>query len=176
MKMLVNAKRIKQLRDQKCWSQLQLSEMAGISLRTLQRVEAKSVASQETIKSIASVFEVDCDTLLAPPPAPMQANQLASVSVSTDTSSATKNDTHIENSSIHAHAALKKRLIVTALIVALAAAFGFWGVFSAFAQSRIDEEQFSLLKSLVSIGLLLGLAGVSYRAYKAGLITRSDLY
>ncbi|GAB5380545.1 MAG: hypothetical protein Alis3KO_40550 [Aliiglaciecola sp.] len=172
MKMLVNAKRIKQLRDQKCWSQLQLSEMAGISLRTLQRVEAKSVASQETVKSIASVLEVDCDTLLADQPLPMQSEP-----VDSDNMKLSENvQTGSHEPQAISQTLLKRRLLIAAFMVAFAAAFGFWGVFSAFAENRIDQEQFSLLKNLVSIGLLVGLAGVGYRAFKAGLISRSDLY
>ncbi|WP_260681528.1 helix-turn-helix domain-containing protein [Aliiglaciecola sp. M165] len=174
MKMLVNAKRIKQLRDQKCWSQLQLSEMAGISLRTLQRVEAKSVASQETVKSIASVLEVDCDTLLADQPLPMQSEPVESDNMKLSENVQTGSHEH-EPQAI-SQTLLKRRLLIAAFMVAFAAAFGFWGVFSAYAENRIDQEQFSLLKNLVSIGLLVGLAGVGYRAFKAGLISRSDFY
>ena len=41
MTMQINAQRVKHLREQKCWSQQQLADMAGISLRTIQRLEAK---------------------------------------------------------------------------------------------------------------------------------------
>ena len=62
--MQIHSHIIKQVRDQKCWSQQQLADMSGISLRTLQRVEAKSVASQETIKALAAVLEIDCEQLV----------------------------------------------------------------------------------------------------------------
>lgn len=174
MKMLVNAKQIKKLRDQKCWSQLQLSEMAGISLRTLQRVEAKSVASQETIKSIAAVLEVDCDSLLNQQP--LQAEQIEVVELQPSASQPINNPSTVTNDQGLSQRQIKKRLIISACFVAFAAAFGFWGVFSAFAENRIDYEQFSLLKNLVSIGLLIGVAGVVYSGFKAGIISRSNFY
>lgn len=62
--MEINAEIIKKYRQKRCWSQLQLAEMAGISMRTLQRVEAQSTASLETIKSIASVLEISSEDLL----------------------------------------------------------------------------------------------------------------
>jgi transcriptional regulator with XRE-family HTH domain len=40
-----------------------LATIAGLSLRTIQRVEAGNNASMETLKSLASVFDVDISTL-----------------------------------------------------------------------------------------------------------------
>ena len=54
---------VKKLREQKHWSQEQVAEMAGLSLRTIQRVEAGNPASKETLKSLASVFEIDISKL-----------------------------------------------------------------------------------------------------------------
>ena len=54
---------IKRLRENKNWSQEQLAQIAGISLRTVQRVEAGNRASLETLKSLAAVFEVELTTL-----------------------------------------------------------------------------------------------------------------
>lgn len=54
---------VKKLREQRSWSQEQLAQMAGISLRTIQRVEAGNRASLETLKCLASVFEVEINTL-----------------------------------------------------------------------------------------------------------------
>lgn len=64
MKTKVNTQKIKELREQRGWSQSQLSEMAGISLRTLQRMEKEENSSIESVKSIASVFEIDFQNLL----------------------------------------------------------------------------------------------------------------
>lgn len=54
---------VKKLRTDKNWSQEQLATMAGLSIRTIQRVECGQVASLETLKSLASVFEVDVSNL-----------------------------------------------------------------------------------------------------------------
>ena len=54
---------VKKLRGQRNWSQEQLAEMAGLSLRTIQRVEAGNKASLETLKALASVFEVELSKL-----------------------------------------------------------------------------------------------------------------
>jgi len=54
---------VKKLRNKKNWSQEQLATLSGLSLRTIQRVEAGNSASLETLKSLASVFEVDISKL-----------------------------------------------------------------------------------------------------------------
>jgi transcriptional regulator with XRE-family HTH domain len=45
------------------WSQEQLADFSGLNVRTIQRVESGQKASLETLKCLASVFEVDIDTL-----------------------------------------------------------------------------------------------------------------
>tara|TARA_R110002110_G_scaffold152003_1_gene344447 strand:+ start:647 stop:1063 length:417 start_codon:yes stop_codon:yes gene_type:complete len=54
---------VKKLREKSKWSQEQLAQLAGVSLRTVQRVEAGNKASLETLKSLASVFEVELSKL-----------------------------------------------------------------------------------------------------------------
>jgi len=54
---------IQKLRLKRGWSQEQLAEASGLSARTIQRVEAGHPGSVETLKSIATVFEVDFSTL-----------------------------------------------------------------------------------------------------------------
>ncbi|SDJ60205.1 helix-turn-helix domain-containing protein [Microbulbifer yueqingensis] len=54
---------VKKLREKHNWSQEQLAVLAGVSLRTIQRVEAGNKASLETLKSLASVFEVELTKL-----------------------------------------------------------------------------------------------------------------
>lgn len=72
--MNINSERVKQIRVQKGWSQEQLSEFCGVNLRTIQRLEKRGTASQETLKALASVFEVDVQTLLnTEAPAPKRA-------------------------------------------------------------------------------------------------------
>ena len=50
---------VKKLRTEKNWSQEQVATFSGLSIRTIQRVESGQSASLETLKSLASVFEVD---------------------------------------------------------------------------------------------------------------------
>ena len=57
---------IQKLRLQRGWSQEQLAELSGLSVRTIQRLERGQTASVESLKSIASVFEVDFSTLKEP--------------------------------------------------------------------------------------------------------------
>ena len=54
---------IKNLRTKHHYSQEQLAQMSGLSLRTIQRVESGQRASLETLKSLAAVFEIDVDVL-----------------------------------------------------------------------------------------------------------------
>ena len=54
---------VKQLRVKNKWSQEQLATMSGLSARTIQRVESGESASFETLKSLASVFEIDMNKL-----------------------------------------------------------------------------------------------------------------
>ncbi len=61
---------IQKLRLQRGWSQQQLAELSGLSVRTIQRIENGSAASTESLKSLASVFEIDFSTLSSEPAMP----------------------------------------------------------------------------------------------------------
>lgn len=54
---------VRKLRLKRGWSQSQLAEMAGVTTRTIQRVEQGQKPSLETCKALASVFEVDLSQL-----------------------------------------------------------------------------------------------------------------
>jgi transcriptional regulator with XRE-family HTH domain len=54
---------LKKLRENRKWSQEQLANMAGLSVRTIQRIERGHKASFESLKSLASVFEVNVSKL-----------------------------------------------------------------------------------------------------------------
>lgn len=54
---------LKRLRENKEWSQDQLATMAGLNVRTIQRIESGKKASLESLKSLASVLEVTISTL-----------------------------------------------------------------------------------------------------------------
>lgn len=54
---------IRKLRLKKGWSQSQLADMAGVTTRTIQRIEQGNKPSMETFKALAAVFEVDLSQL-----------------------------------------------------------------------------------------------------------------
>ncbi|QXP74307.1 helix-turn-helix transcriptional regulator [Tenacibaculum sp. AHE15PA] len=58
----INLRDLKKLRLARHWSQEQLSEMSGLSVRTIQRVEKGENAGLESLKSLAAVFEIDIAT------------------------------------------------------------------------------------------------------------------
>jgi len=57
---------IQKLRLQRGWSQEQLAELSGLSVRTIQRLERGQTASTESLKALASVFELDFNQLKDP--------------------------------------------------------------------------------------------------------------
>jgi transcriptional regulator with XRE-family HTH domain len=57
---------IQKLRLQRGWSQQQLADLSGLSVRTIQRLEQGQVASTESLKSLAAVFEIEFSTLQEP--------------------------------------------------------------------------------------------------------------
>lgn len=52
-----NLRDIKKLRLERHWSQEQLAQMSGLSIRTIQRIENGENAGLESLKSLAAVFE-----------------------------------------------------------------------------------------------------------------------
>ena len=57
---------IQKLRLQRGWSQEQLAEVSGLSVRTIQRLEGGQPASLESSKALAAVFEIDLQRLKEP--------------------------------------------------------------------------------------------------------------
>ena len=57
---------IQKLRLQRGWSQEQLAEVSGLSVRTVQRLERGQPGSLESMKALAAVFETDLDRLKEP--------------------------------------------------------------------------------------------------------------
>ncbi len=57
MEMKINSALIVELRSAKAWSQQHLADVAGLSLRTVQRVENTSSASHDSVKAIAMAFD-----------------------------------------------------------------------------------------------------------------------
>lgn len=54
---------IRKLRLQKGWSQEQLAQVSGLSVRTIQRIERGQTPGLETMKSLAAVFDVELSAL-----------------------------------------------------------------------------------------------------------------
>ena len=54
---------VRKLRLQRGWTQDQLAEFAGLSVRSVQRIERGAEASLESMKALAAVLEVDIATL-----------------------------------------------------------------------------------------------------------------
>ncbi|MEH6535974.1 MAG: helix-turn-helix transcriptional regulator [Psychroserpens sp.] len=55
----INLRDIKEMRLERHWSQDQLAEMSGLSIRTIQRIENGENAGLESLKSLAAVFETN---------------------------------------------------------------------------------------------------------------------
>jgi DNA-binding XRE family transcriptional regulator len=56
--MHINSSLVRKLRKQRSWSQDQLARIAGVSVRTIQRVETDGSGSLETNMALASALEV----------------------------------------------------------------------------------------------------------------------
>lgn len=55
--------KVKQFREERGWPQEQLAAVAGLSPRTIQRIEARKPASFESLKAVATAFGVDVKDL-----------------------------------------------------------------------------------------------------------------
>jgi transcriptional regulator with XRE-family HTH domain len=54
---------IRELRKQKFWSQEQLAQMSGLSIRTIQRIERDQKAGLESLKALSAVFGIEISEL-----------------------------------------------------------------------------------------------------------------
>lgn len=61
---------IRELRLARGWSQEQLAELSGLSVRTIQRLENGQKAGLESLNALAAVFAVPLSALSDPPTAP----------------------------------------------------------------------------------------------------------
>lgn len=71
--MKMNGILLKKLRVAANWSQEQLSEKSGLSLRTIQRLENGGNASIESVRVLAAAFDIDPSELTFNEPEPLQA-------------------------------------------------------------------------------------------------------
>ena len=56
--MKISSSIVRRLRTERGWSQDQLAIASGLSLRTIQRVEAEGIASMDTAVSLAATYEI----------------------------------------------------------------------------------------------------------------------
>jgi transcriptional regulator with XRE-family HTH domain len=61
--MKINSEKVRELRNNKGWSQEQLSVSSGLSLRTIQRIEAEGNISRESKVCLAATFDIDLNEL-----------------------------------------------------------------------------------------------------------------
>ena len=66
---------IQKLRLQHGWSQEQLADLSGLSVRTIQRLERGQPASMDSLKALAAVFNIDFQELKGPDMTPDVAAQ-----------------------------------------------------------------------------------------------------
>ena len=59
MSFKADAAKIKRWREERHWSQEHVADLAGIGLRTIQRIENGEPASQESLKALAAAYNVD---------------------------------------------------------------------------------------------------------------------
>ena len=142
---------MKSLRESRCWSQQALSEFSGLSLRTIQRIEAKSVASKESIKCLAAVFEVPVQSLCV--------NDSTNNELSTETG-----EKKAQNQGLQVK--LLQRMYFKFAFVFACHIFGFVGIFMAYDEQRIDTEMFQLFKNSLSIVLVFSALYFAFRIYK----------
>lgn len=57
----INLRELKKMRLERHWSQDQLAEMSGLSIRTIQRIENGENAGLESLKALAAVFEINIE-------------------------------------------------------------------------------------------------------------------
>lgn len=83
MQMNVDGQRVKTLRLRQSWSQELLAEKAGVSMRTIQRIEGGDVASLQSLRAVAAALGVPAASLAVLPAdtdsSPPQADAAATV-------------------------------------------------------------------------------------------------
>ncbi|MCA8890775.1 MAG: helix-turn-helix transcriptional regulator [Hyphomonas sp.] len=67
MQFHADSAKIKRWREERHWSQEHLADLAGIGLRTVQRIEQGEKASRESLMALAAAFNVDVMALTVDP-------------------------------------------------------------------------------------------------------------
>jgi transcriptional regulator with XRE-family HTH domain len=76
MDMQINKEFLRQCREQRGWTQNHLAEVADLSLRTVQRIEATGVASNESAMALASALDLKLSDLMLQRDAQLPINHL----------------------------------------------------------------------------------------------------
>ena len=63
MEMKINSTLIRSERRKRAWSQQHLAKVAGLGIRTIQRIENTGSASPESVKALASVFDLEIERI-----------------------------------------------------------------------------------------------------------------
>ena len=151
----INSEKLKQIRESKCWSQQQLADLSGLSLRTVQRIEAKGVASQESIKCLSAVFELDTQDLLDTTRTPdaksasecTEPNERDLDRAFSNSATYDVNDTRFKQA--------RRKMLIEFGVVFLTHIVAFISLFAAVNSGTIAEDTFGLLKDIVSIALVV---------------------
>ena len=134
---------IQKLRLQRGWSQEQLAHLSGLSVRTIQRIENGQTPSMESLKSLASVFEMDFSEL--------RENDMTS----TDQAPAVTPDEELALNQVRQIKRFYLRVVQSGVFIALLAAINltvnphflwslwvalFWGLALAFKGLRVFDK------------------------------------
>jgi transcriptional regulator with XRE-family HTH domain len=117
--MKIDREAVRQLRDDRSWSQEHLAAAASLSVRTIQRVESEGAASAETRLAIAAAFGVSPASLL-----PRSHPPLADPTPGAGPSAAPETDPVAGASRTHRRRLLLNSLLWATAIVAAAAMGG----------------------------------------------------
>lgn len=63
--MNIDAQQLKALRTAKAWTQQQLADTSGLSLRTIQRLERYGAGASESVLCIAAALDIDASTIIS---------------------------------------------------------------------------------------------------------------
>ncbi len=63
MPITLDAAKLRRLREDRHWSQEHLAELAGVGVRTVQRIENGEKASNESLMALAAAFNIDASDL-----------------------------------------------------------------------------------------------------------------
>lgn len=63
--MNIDAQQLKALRTAKAWTQQQLADTSGLSLRTIQRIERYGTGASESVLCIAAALDIDASTIIS---------------------------------------------------------------------------------------------------------------